>query len=84
MCWNNAKVSCQNCVSFKLFFFISCNPKELSPRITKEKHMILPMDLMDTDKHPALVEEVLNCYKKVSFDLHHYSPVMYSKSLLFF
>ena len=38
---------------------------ELSPASTKNKHMVLPMDLTDTDKHASLAATVTRKFGKV-------------------
>lgn len=38
---------------------------ELSPDKTKSKHMVLPMDLRETNKHATLVKEVMKKFGKV-------------------
>ena len=39
---------------------------ELSPEKFKDRHMILPLDLTDTSKHPDLAQKVIKQYARVS------------------
>lgn len=46
------------------------NLTELSPASTRNKHMVLPMDLTETDKHANLAAMVTRKFGKVGLFLH--------------